>query len=197
MPRVYVSPAAAPNAFATGRNPQHAAVCVTQGLLQVLDRDEIAGVVSHELAHVKHRDILITSVAATIAAAISYLGYLFMFGGGDSDSEGSMIGGLLVIILGPVAAGIIQMAISRSREFNADKGGAEILGDPMPLARALEKIEAMSQRIPLPVTPAMNGMFITEPRNTVGRTLANLFSSHPPLEERLMNLIGRPSVRGA
>src|SRR5687768_2050205 len=187
MPRVYVSPAAAANAFATGRNPRHAAVCATEGLLQVLDRDEVAGVMAHELAHVKHRDILIQSVAATIGGAISMLGYMFMFGGGrDSDGDSNPLAGLLVLILGPVAAGLIQAAISRSREFNADKVGAEILGDPVPLATALEKIHAMSHRIPLPVNPAFNGMFIAEPLNGMGRSLANLFMTHPPLEQRLM-----------
>ena len=161
----------------------------------MLDRDEVGGVMAHELAHVKHRDILIQSVAATIGGAISMLGYMFMFGGGrDSDGDSNPLAGLLVLILGPVAAGLIQAAISRSREFNADKVGAEILGDPVPLATALEKIHAMSHRIPLPVNPAFNGMFIAEPLNGMGRSLANLFMTHPPLEQRLMNLIGRPTT---
>jgi heat shock protein HtpX len=193
MPRVYVSPAAAPNAFATGRNPRHAAVCATEGLLEMLNRDEVAGVMAHELSHVKHRDTLIQAVAATIAAGISVLAHMFWWGGGRRD-EGGAIGGLLILILGPLAAGIIQAAISRSREFNADKAGAEMLGDPMPLASALEKIHAASQRIPLPVNPAMNGMFIAEPLNAIGASIGNLFQTHPPLEERLMNLIGRPSL---
>jgi heat shock protein HtpX len=197
MPRVYVSPAAAPNAFATGRNPRHAAVCATEGLLQVLDRDEVAGVMAHELAHVRHRDILIQSVAATIGGAISMLGYMFMFGGGrdsDGDGDSNPLAGLLVLILGPIAAGLIQAAISRSREFNADTAGAEILGDPRPLATALEKIHAYAHRVPLPVNPAFNGMFIAEPLNGVGRSLTNLFMTHPPLEQRLENLIGRPTT---
>jgi heat shock protein HtpX len=195
MPRVYVSPAAAPNAFATGRNPRHAAVCATEGLLQVLDRDEVGGVMAHELAHVKHRDILIQSVAATIGGAISMLGYMFMFGAGrDSDGDSNPIAALLTIILAPIAAMLIQAGISRSREFNADKVGAEILGDPQPLATALEKIHALSQRVPLPVNPAFNGMFICEPFNGTARSLANLFMTHPPLEQRLMNLIGRPTT---
>jgi heat shock protein HtpX len=193
MPRVYVSPAAAPNAFATGRGPQHAAVCATEGLLQMLSRDEIAGVMGHELAHVKHRDILIQSVAATIAGAISMLGYMFMFGGGR-DREGSPLAGLLIFLLGPLAAGLIQAAISRSREFNADSEGAALCGNPMDLATALEKIHAAANRIPLPVNPAMNGMFIAEPRNAFA-SIGNLFQTHPPLEARLMNLIGRPSTR--
>lgn len=194
MPRVYVSPTQAPNAFATGRNPKNAAVCATEGLLQVLDRNEVAGVMAHELAHVKHRDILIQSVAATIGSAIGMLGYMFMFGGGRSRDEGGHpIAGLLVLILGPLAAGLIQAAISRSREFNADTEGAEIAGDPMHLATALEKIHAMAKQVPLPVNPAMNGMFIAEPLNAVG-SVANLFQTHPPLEKRLMNLIGREST---
>ena len=196
MPRVYVSPTPAPNAFATGRNPRHAAVCATQGLLQMLDRNEVAGVMAHELAHVKHRDILIQSVAATVGGAISYLGYMFMFGGGHSDDDeggGNPLGALLILILGPIAAGLIQAAISRSREFNADKEGAAIAGDPMYLATALEKIHYGAQRIPLDVNPAMNSMFIAEPMNVM-RSIGNLFATHPPLEKRLMNLIGRERV---
>ena len=196
MPRVYVSPTNAPNAFATGRNPNHAAVCATEGLLQMLNRNEVAGVMAHELAHVKHRDILIQSVAATIGGAISMLGYMFMFGGGrsqDSEEGGHPLAGLLVLLLGPLAAGLIQAAISRSREFNADKAGAEICGDPMHLATALEKIHALANRVPLDVNPAFNSMFIAEPRNVM-RTMANMFATHPPLEERLVNLIGREST---
>jgi heat shock protein HtpX len=194
MPRVYVSPAAAPNAFATGRGPSHAAVCATEGLLRMLNRNEIAGVMGHELAHVKHRDILIQSVAATIGAAISYLGYMFMWGGGSRDSRDSNpLGGLLVLILGPIAAMLIQAAISRSREYNADKEGAAIHGNPMDLATALEKISAASRQIPLPVNPAMNGMFIAEPLNAIGG-VGELFQTHPPLEKRLVNLIGREST---
>jgi heat shock protein HtpX len=196
MPRVYVSPQPAPNAFATGRSPHHAAVCATEGLLQMLDRDEVAAVMSHELAHVKHRDILIQSVAATIGGAITYLVYLFAWGGGgrSRDGEGANpVITLLVFLLGPLAAMLIQAAISRSREFNADKEGAELLGDPMPLASALEKIHAASQRMPMDVNPAFNSMFIAEPLNAM-RTMANLFQTHPPLEARLMNLIGREST---
>ena len=196
MPRVYVSPAAAPNAFATGRNPQNAAVCATAGLMQMLEREEIAGVMAHELAHVKHRDILIASVAATIAGAISALGYLFMFGGGggrDSNGDRNPLGGLVALLVAPLAAGLIQAAISRSREFNADKEGAEIAGDPMPLATALEKIHAMAHQVPLPVSPSMNGLFIAEPFNGL-RNALNLFQTHPPLEQRLKNLIGREST---
>lgn len=193
MPRVYVSPMDAPNAFATGRNPQHAAVCATQGLLDRLQPHEIAGVMGHELAHVKHRDILIVSVASTIAGAISYLGYMLMWGGGSSNRRGNDLEALLLIILGPIAAGLIQCAISRSREFNADTEGSQIAGDPMALATALEKLHIAADRIPMDVNPAMNSMFITEPRN-LARSIGNLFQTHPPLEDRLENLIGRPST---
>ena len=195
MPRVYVSPTAAPNAFATGRNPRNAAVCATDGLLRMLSRNEIAGVMAHELAHVKHRDILIQSVAATIGGAISALGYMgyYMGHSSDEDGGGNPLGALLVIILGPLAAGLVQAAISRSREFNADKGGAEICGNPMYLATALEKIHAAAHRIPLNVNPAFNSMFIAEPLNAF-RGVAKLFQTHPPLEERLMNLIGRETT---
>ena len=202
MPRVYVSPQAAPNAFATGRNPKHAAVCATRGLLEMLTADEVAGVMAHELAHVKHRDILIQSVAATIGGAISSLAYMMFwlggsFGGSSSDDEdggGNPVVALLVMILGPVAAGVIQAAISRSREFNADAEGAAIAGDPMPLATALEKIHDAGRRIPLDVNPAFNSLFIAEPLNRIAGGIAKLFSTHPPLEKRLMNLIGREST---
>jgi heat shock protein HtpX len=194
MPRVYVSPTPAPNAFATGRNPNHAAVCATEGLLRMLDRHEIAGVMGHELAHVKHRDILIQAVAATIGGAISYLGYMFMWGGSGRDREVNPIAGLLVMLLGPLAAGLIQAAISRSREFNADTEGAAIAGDPMALATALEKIHAAAHQIPMEVNPAFNSMFIAEPLNAMGKTIGNLFATHPPLEARLQNLIGREST---
>ena len=188
MPRVYISPTQAPNAFATGRNPKNAAVCATAGLMQVLDRNEVAGVMAHELAHVKHRDILIQSVAATIGGAISMLAYMFMFGGNRREG-GHPIVALLVLLLGPLAAGLIQAAISRSREYNADTEGANICGNPMYLATALEKIHMMAKRIPMQVNPAFNSMFIAEPKNVIGG-IANMFATHPPLEKRLMNLIG-------
>ncbi|HEY7119636.1 MAG TPA: zinc metalloprotease HtpX [Tepidisphaeraceae bacterium] len=197
MPRVYVAPSDAPNAFATGRNPQHAAVCATEGLLRILDRHEIAGVMGHELAHVKHRDILISTVAATIAAAISSLGYLaFWFGGSSRDDDeggGNPLVALLFLIFAPIAAVLIQAAISRSREFNADNEGARLAGDPMYLASALEKLQLQSQRIPLETNPAYNSMFIVEPLNPL-RSMANLFATHPPMEKRLMNLIGRQTT---
>jgi heat shock protein HtpX len=195
MPRVYVSPTPAPNAFATGRSPRRSAVCATAGLLQMLNRDEVAGVMAHELAHVKNRDTLIQTVAATVGGAISMLGYMFMFGGGGRRDGGGVhpIVGLLVLLVGPLAAGLIQAAISRSREFNADTLGAEILGNPMPLATALEKIHAGASRIPLPINPSFNSLMIAEPLNPM-RSMARMFSTHPPLEQRLQNLIGRDST---
>ena len=203
MPRVYISPQPAPNAFATGRGPNHSAVCATEGLLQTLSRQEVAGVMAHELAHVKHRDILITTVAATIGGAISFLGNMFMFnsmfGGGhhNEEEEGGSplgaIGGLLLMILGPIAAGVIQMAISRQREYAADTEGARLSGDPMHLASALHKIHHMNDRIPMDVNPAFNALMIAEPRS-ISERMSNLFSTHPPLEKRMMNLIGRPHL---
>ena len=198
MPRVYVSPDPSPNAFATGRNPSHSAVCATEGLLRVLNRNEVAGVMAHELAHVKHRDVLIQSVAITIGSAITSLAYLAMFmpvGSSNDDEEGggNPLAGLLLLLLGPMAAGLIQMAISRSREYNADTAGAEICGDPMYLASALEKIHAYAHQIPMNVNPAFNSMMIAEPRNLMGSG-AGLVQTHPPLERRLMNLIGREST---
>ena len=197
MPRVYVAPTEAPNAFATGRNPRNAAVSATQGLLDLLDRREVEGVMAHELAHVKHRDILITSVAATIGGAFTYLGYMMWFGGGsrdeDGESSGNPLAGLLVMILGPIAAGLIQAAISRSREYNADTEGAAICGDPMALASALEKLDASSRQIPIEANPAYNSMFIVQPLNAMG-TMRELFSTHPATEKRIANLIGRPTT---
>ena len=191
MPRVYVSPIEAPNAFATGRSPRNAAVCATEGLLQMLEPNEIAGVMAHELAHVKHRDILIQSVAITIGAAIGVLARINFFSG--RDREGNALLGFLALILAPLAAALIQAAISRSREFNADKSGAELCGDPMALATALEKIHALNHRIPTDVNPAFNSMFIAEPMGML-RGMANLFQTHPPLEKRLLNLIGKPET---
>jgi heat shock protein HtpX len=193
LPRVYVSPQMAPNAFATGRGPSSAAVCATQGLLRVLDEREVEGVMAHELAHVRHRDILIQSVAATIAGAITVLGYMLMWGGGRRDDErsgGNPLLALLFLILGPIAAGIIQAAISRQREYAADTRGGEICGDPMKLASALDKIHHLSKQIPMHVNPAFNSLFIAEPLSAM-EGIGNLFSTHPPLEKRLLNLIGR------
>lgn len=195
MPRVYVSPQMAPNAFATGRNPQHAAVCATEGLLQMLNEREVAAVMGHELAHVKHRDILIQTVAATIGGAISSVAYMAMWLGGghsrdDDGDSGHPLVALAMLILAPVAAVLIQAAISRSREYNADTVGAELAGDPRDLATALEKIHHGAAQIPLDVNPAYNSLFIAEPLNAVGSSVANLFSTHPPLEKRLENLLG-------
>jgi heat shock protein HtpX len=197
MPRVYIIPEETPNAFATGRNPEHAAVAVTQGIRRILDRRELAGVLGHELSHVKHRDILISSIAATLAGAISYLAQMAqwaaIFGGGSRDREegGSNIFGLLfMMIVAPIAAMLIQMAVSRSREYSADEGGAKVSGDPLALASALRKLQMGAQNIPLQVSDATANstahMFIVNPLS--GGGIANLFSTHPPMEERIARL---------
>jgi heat shock protein HtpX len=195
MPKVYVIPDASPNAFATGRNPAHAAVAATQGILQVLDERELEGVIAHELAHVQHRDILISSVAATIAAAIMMVArmahFAAMFGGygGRDDRNGTNPVALIAtMIFAPFAALLIQMAISRSREFAADAGGAALAGNPYGLADALRKIDAVSKRIPLDANPATAHMFIIKPFSSGG--LSSLFSSHPPTEARIAALLG-------
>jgi len=200
MPKVYVSPQPAPNAFAAGRGHNASVVCATEGLLRLLDRDELAGVMAHELAHIKHRDILISTIAATLATVISYLGYVFMFSGGSGRNGGeaqspfAAVGAILMIVLAPVAAIIIQMAISRQREYAADTEGAAICGNPLYLARALEKVHHGASRVPLDAPQSMNAMMIAEPMNLSGKSFAGLFSTHPPLEKRLMNLIGQESV---
>jgi heat shock protein HtpX len=197
MPKVYIIPEETPNAFATGRNPEHAAVAVTQGIRRILDKRELAGVLGHELSHVKHRDILISSIAATLAGAISYLAYMAqwaaIFGGGSRDREegGSNIFSLLfMMIVAPLAATLIQMAVSRSREYMADEGGAKVSGDPLALASALRKLEMGAQNIPLQVSDATANstahMFIVNPLTGAG--LAKLFSTHPPMEERIARL---------
>lgn len=195
-PRIYVSPEMQPNAFATGRGPDHAAVAVTQGILQVLDRDELAGVLAHELSHVKNRDILIGSVAAAIAMAITSVVHLAYFGaifggGNDDDDGGGVFGAILAIILAPIAASLIQMAISRSREFQADASGAALLHDGEPLARALEKIEAYAKQVPMNVNPAQASAYIVNPLTGRKVEFANLFSSHPPTAERISRLRAR------
>ena len=197
MPKVYIIPEETPNAFATGRNPEHAAVAVTQGIRRILNKRELSGVLGHELSHVKHRDILISSIAATLAGAISYLAYMAqwaaIFGGGSRDREegGSNIFSLLfMMIVAPLAATLIQMAVSRSREYMADEGGAKVSGDPLALASALRKLEMGAQNIPLQVSDATANstahMFIVNPLTGAG--LAKLFSTHPPMEERIARL---------
>jgi len=190
MPRVYIIPQESPNAFATGRNPQHAAVAATEGVLRLLDDEELAGVIGHELAHVKHRDILISSVAATLAAAIMMVSRFAMFFGGsrDDDRNGSNpIALFAMIILAPVAAALIQAAISRSREFAADAGGAAIAGSPMGLVNALRKLETYGKRVPLDASPATAHMFIVKPFSMAG--FFSLFSTHPPTERRIEALL--------
>jgi heat shock protein HtpX len=192
MPRVYITPEEQPNAFATGRNPSHAAVAVTQGILRTLSRDELRGVLSHELAHVQHRDILIGAIAATMAGAISMIANMaqwgMMFGGARSDDRegGSPLGGIVMMIVAPIAAMMIQMAISRSREFLADEGGAKISGNPLPLANALRKLEQKAEQIPMQISPATAHMFTVNPLS--GGGLMKLFSTHPPIEERIARL---------
>ncbi|MHB8882389.1 MAG: zinc metalloprotease HtpX [Thermodesulfovibrionales bacterium] len=189
MPKVYVIPDESPNAFATGRNPKHAAVAATEGIMRLLSEEELAGVMAHELAHVINRDILIGTVAATIAGAISYLGHMAFFFGGrhDDDEGGSPVGGLLMMIVAPIAAMLIQMAISRSREYAADEGGARLLGNPMPLAGALRKLEQGVQQIPMDAaTPSTAHMMIVSPFS--GGGLIKLFSTHPPMQERIARL---------
>ncbi|MBL8140227.1 MAG: zinc metalloprotease HtpX [Acidobacteria bacterium] len=196
MPKVYIIPDHSPNAFATGRNPEHAAVAATEGLIRMLSPDELDGVLAHELAHVKNRDILISSIAATIAAAIMMLArmaqFAAMFGGARRDDEGegtNPIALLAMMIVAPLAAMLIQAAISRSREFLADAGGAAIAGSPMGLVNALQKIERGVSRIPMDANPATAHMFIMKPFSARG--LMGLFSSHPPTEDRINALMGR------
>jgi heat shock protein HtpX len=189
MPRLWMIPEDAPNAFATGRNPSHASVAVTAGLVRLMNDRELEGVIAHELGHVRNRDILVSSIAATIAAAITYLAQFAMFFGGrrDDDDEGSNpIVLLLMLILAPLAAALIQMAISRTREFGADESAARFTGSPDGLVSALGKLESWSHRIPMDVSPSMSHMFIIKP--FTGQSLAKLFSTHPPTAERIARL---------
>lgn len=189
MPRIYVIPTDSPNAFATGRNPSHAAVAVTEGILRLLDDEELEGVLAHELGHVRNRDILISSVAATLAGAITMLArFEFWFGGRDDRNRG---GGLLTLILAPVAAMLIQLAVSRSREYQADATGAHFTHNPYALARALQKLDAYSKRIPMAVPASTAHLFIVQP--FMGMNLGNLFSTHPPIPKRIERLTGRPA----
>lgn len=201
MPKVYVIPSDSPNAFATGRDPKHAAVAVTEGIVRILSPDELEGVLGHELAHVKHRDILIGTIAATLAGAVMMLArfaqFAAFFGGGrsDRDDDGGGVAGLLVTaIIAPIAAMLVQMAVSRSREYLADEGGARLCGRPESLARALEKIHAASRAVPMDAAPATAHMFILNP--LTGRGFMTLFSTHPPVEERVARLRAmRPGIR--
>ena len=187
MPRLYMIPQDQPNAFATGRNPKHAAVAVTRGITRLLSEDELRGVLAHELAHVRHRDILITSVASAIGGAITYLGYMLLFFGGDDDeSPLGLVASLALVILAPIAATIIQLAISRQREFSADATGAEICGNPESLASALLRLEEGAKAMPMEVNQAAEPLYIVKPFS--GGGIASLFSTHPPIEERVRRL---------
>ena len=200
MPKLFVIPTDSPNAFATGRNPSHASVAVTRGILSLLDEEELEGVLAHELGHVRNRDILISSVAATIAGAITMLArmgyYASLFGGGSSRDDrdrggGGAIGGLMMLFLAPVAATLIQLAVSRSREYGADETGAHVTGNPYALARALQKLDAYSKRRPMVATPSTAHLFIVQP--LAGVDFASLFSTHPPIAKRIERLTGRPA----
>ena len=194
VPKIFVIPTDSPNAFATGRNPNHASVAVTQGILELLDDEELEGVLAHELGHVRNRDILTSSIAATIAGAITLLARMaFWFGGGDDrDRRGGGLSALLMLILAPLAATLIQLWISRTREFEADASGAHYTGNPYALARALQKLDTYSKRVPLMASPSTAHLFIVQPR--IGSIMANLFSTHPPIYKRIERLTGRPEI---
>jgi heat shock protein HtpX len=198
MPKLFVIPSESPNAFATGRNPSHASVAVTDGILNLLNDEELEGVLAHELGHVRNRDILISSIAATLAGAITVLARMGMwgamfggYGGRDDRDRGGGLGALLLLILAPIAAMLIQFAVSRSREYAADATGAHITGNPYALASALKKLDAYSRRLPMAATPSTAHMFIVQP--LVGQTFASLFSTHPPIAKRIERLTGRPA----
>src|SRR5437762_11043979 len=193
MPKIYVIPMDSPNAFATGRNPSHASVAVTQGILNLLNDEELEGVLAHELGHVNNRDILISSIAATIAGAITYSARLgFFFGGmGDRDDRRGGAGSLLMLILAPIAAVLIQLAVSRSREYQADETGAHFTGNPYALASALAKLDAYSRRVPMAATPSTAHLFLIQPLPAMN--FGTLFSTHPPIAKRIERLTGRPA----
>ena len=194
MPKLYVIPTDSPNAFATGRNPKHASVAMTQGILNLLNDEELEGVLAHELGHVNNRDILISSVAATIAGAVTFLArFGFFFGGMGNREErrGGGIGALLMLILAPIAAMLIQLAVSRSREYQADATGAHFTGNPYALASALAKLDAYSRRVPMQATPSTAHLFIIQP--FLGMSFGNLLSTHPPIAKRIERLTGRPA----
>ena len=197
LPKIYVIPTDSPNAFATGRNPNHASVAVTHGILALLNDEELEGVLAHELGHVRNRDILTSSIAATLAGAITILArFAMFFGGGGSDRRrDSGIGALVMLLLAPLAATLIQLWVSRTREFEADASGAHLTGNPYALASALEKISGISKQVPLVASPTNAHLFIVAPLLS-GQTWANLFSTHPPIPQRIERLIGRPSVSG-
>jgi len=196
-PKLYVIPTDSPNAFATGRNPQHASVAVTQGILKLLSDEELEGVLAHELGHVRNRDILISSIAATIAGAITYLAHVaqwgMLFGGyeRDRDDRGGGLAALAMIIVAPLAAMLIQLAVSRSREYHADESGAQFTGNPYALASALAKLDAYSKRLPMQAEPSTAHLFIIQP--FLGQSLMSLFSTHPPIAKRIERLTGRPA----
>src|SRR5579864_7426788 len=192
MPKIYVIPTDSPNAFATGRNPQHASVAVTQGILNLMDDDELEGVLAHELGHVRNRDILTSSIVATLAGAITMLARMaFWFGLGGRDDDRDRGGGLLMMVLAPFAAMLIQLAISRAREYEADATGAHLTHNPQALARALQKLDAYSKRIPMAASPSTAHLFIVQP--LLGMNFGNLFSTHPPIAKRIERLTGRPA----
>jgi heat shock protein HtpX len=195
MPRIYVIPTDSPNAFATGRNPKHAAVAVTQGILNLLNDEELEGVLAHELGHVRNRDILTSSIAATLAGAITMLAHFGgLFGGNRSGrNRGVGGGGILMMLLGPLAATLIQLAVSRSREYEADATGAHVTGNPYALAAALQKLDAYSKRLPMQATPSTAHLFIVAPFLSKA-SFGNLFSTHPPMASRIERLTGRPPV---
>ena len=193
MPKIYVLPTDSPNAFATGRNPRHASVAVTQGILNLLNDEELEGVLAHELGHVNNRDILISSIAATLAGAITYAArFAMFFGGGDRDERrGGGLSALAMMILAPLAAMLIQLAVSRSREYQADESGAHLTGNPYALASALGKLDAYSKRVPMVASPSTAHLFIIQP--LLGMNIGNLFSTHPPIAKRIERLTGRPA----